>query len=177
MNVFLIFVLLLAGKRRTLARIQTFKWQNFFSLVLNQHTKSSLTHFLPKSPFFCLMVVVAALMKNTGVIFSNDVSPDRLKSLVANIHRMGVKNCVVTNYDGRNFPKVIFIDNINSLITNEIVFHFTDCKIRKWLSRWWRDLIVVLLMHRAQELELSLGILPSKFKRSLLHLQFFLFVT
>jgi len=50
---------------------------------------------------------IAALMKNTGVIFSNDVSADRLKSLVANIHRMGVKNCVVTNYDGRNFPKVM----------------------------------------------------------------------
>jgi ribosomal RNA methyltransferase Nop2 len=44
---------------------------------------------------------IAQLMKNTGVLFSNDVSRDRQKSTVANIHRLGVSNTVVTNYDGR----------------------------------------------------------------------------
>ncbi|KAI9140094.1 NOL1/NOP2/sun family-domain-containing protein [Paraphysoderma sedebokerense] len=50
---------------------------------------------------------IAALMKNTGLVFANDFSKDRTKALVANIHRLGVKNAVVCNYDGRQFPSVI----------------------------------------------------------------------
>ncbi|KAF8927500.1 putative ribosomal RNA methyltransferase nop2 [Dissophora ornata] len=50
---------------------------------------------------------IAALLKNTGMVFSNDANKDRTKSLVANIHRLGVKNAVVCNYDGREFPGVI----------------------------------------------------------------------
>ncbi|KAI9249984.1 NOL1/NOP2/sun family-domain-containing protein [Sporodiniella umbellata] len=50
---------------------------------------------------------IAALQKNTGMVFANDATKDRLKSLTANIHRLGVKNAVVCNYDGREFPKVI----------------------------------------------------------------------
>eukprot|EP00456_Euglypha_rotunda_P012950 TRINITY_DN1376_c0_g1_i4.p1 TRINITY_DN1376_c0_g1~~TRINITY_DN1376_c0_g1_i4.p1 ORF type:complete len:567 (-),score=109.32 TRINITY_DN1376_c0_g1_i4:19-1521(-) len=48
---------------------------------------------------------VAALMKNTGVLIANDANQSRLNSLVANCHRMGVRNCVITNYDGRKLPK------------------------------------------------------------------------
>ncbi|KAI8143192.1 NOL1/NOP2/sun family-domain-containing protein [Fennellomyces sp. T-0311] len=50
---------------------------------------------------------IAALQKNTGMVFANDANKDRLKSLTANIHRLGVKNAVVCNYDGREFPKVV----------------------------------------------------------------------
>jgi ribosomal RNA methyltransferase Nop2 len=50
---------------------------------------------------------IASLMKNTGVLFANDVSPARSKALVANIHRMGVRNAVVCNYDGRDLPQVL----------------------------------------------------------------------
>ena len=50
---------------------------------------------------------IAALMKNTGSVFANDASKERCKGLVANIHRMGVKNAVVCNLDGRKFPEVI----------------------------------------------------------------------
>lgn len=50
---------------------------------------------------------ISALMKNTGTVFANDASKDRLKSLIANIHRMGVQNAAVSNYDGRLFPKLI----------------------------------------------------------------------
>jgi ribosomal RNA methyltransferase Nop2 len=42
-------------------------------------------------------------MNNTGVVFANDANKARTKSLFANIHRLGVKNTVVTNYDGRKF--------------------------------------------------------------------------
>jgi ribosomal RNA methyltransferase Nop2 len=49
---------------------------------------------------------IAALLKNTGLVYANDSNKDRTKSLLANIHRMGVKNAVVCNYDGRKFPEV-----------------------------------------------------------------------
>ncbi|KAI2655500.1 putative 28S rRNA (cytosine-C(5))-methyltransferase [Labeo rohita] len=49
---------------------------------------------------------MAQLMRNTGMIVANDASADRLKSVVGNIHRLGVTNAVICNYDGRQFPKV-----------------------------------------------------------------------
>ncbi|XP_061530416.1 probable 28S rRNA (cytosine(4447)-C(5))-methyltransferase [Phycodurus eques] len=50
---------------------------------------------------------IAQLMRNTGVIVANDANADRLKSVVGNIHRLGVTNTAVCNYDGRQFPKVM----------------------------------------------------------------------
>ncbi|XP_017555976.1 probable 28S rRNA (cytosine(4447)-C(5))-methyltransferase [Pygocentrus nattereri] len=50
---------------------------------------------------------MAQLMRNTGVIVANDASTDRLKSVVGNIHRLGVINTIICNYDGRQFPKVM----------------------------------------------------------------------
>ncbi|XP_034553124.1 probable 28S rRNA (cytosine(4447)-C(5))-methyltransferase [Notolabrus celidotus] len=50
---------------------------------------------------------IAQLMRNTGVIVANDANADRLKSVVGNIHRLGVTNTIVSNYDGRQFPKVM----------------------------------------------------------------------
>ena len=50
---------------------------------------------------------LAALMKNTGVIMANDAKKDRLKAVVGNLHRLGISNTIVCNYDGRTFPKVM----------------------------------------------------------------------
>ncbi|XP_072280033.1 28S rRNA (cytosine(4447)-C(5))-methyltransferase isoform X2 [Pyxicephalus adspersus] len=50
---------------------------------------------------------VAQLMKNTGVVVANDMNADRLRSVVGNLHRLGVTNCIVSNYDGRQIPKVL----------------------------------------------------------------------
>lgn len=50
---------------------------------------------------------ISALMQNTGIVFANDATKARTKSLSANVHRMGCKNVVVCNYDGREFPKVL----------------------------------------------------------------------
>lgn len=45
-------------------------------------------------------------MKNTGVILANDANADRLKSVVGNLHRLGVTNTIISHYNGRQFPKV-----------------------------------------------------------------------
>ncbi|KAK4248194.1 NOL1/NOP2/sun family-domain-containing protein [Corynascus novoguineensis] len=50
---------------------------------------------------------MAALMKNTGVIFANDPNKSRAKGLIGNIHRLGARNVIVCNYDAREFPRVI----------------------------------------------------------------------
>lgn len=50
---------------------------------------------------------IASLLKNTGLVIANDANKDRTKALVANIHRLGISNTLVCNYDGRAFPKLI----------------------------------------------------------------------
>lgn len=44
---------------------------------------------------------IGQLMRNSGTLFSNDLKKERCKSLVANVHRMGLTNVVVTNLDGK----------------------------------------------------------------------------
>jgi NOL1/NOP2/sun family putative RNA methylase len=47
---------------------------------------------------------IAELMGNTGLIVANDVTPKRLRALLANLSRIGVVNTIVTQWDGRNYP-------------------------------------------------------------------------
>jgi ribosomal RNA methyltransferase Nop2 len=51
---------------------------------------------------------IAAMMKNSGVLYANDVSEPRLVAVKANLARMGVKNSVISCYDGRKFPAISF---------------------------------------------------------------------
>nr|NVI72349.1 putative ribosomal RNA methyltransferase NOP2 [Cucujiformia] len=50
---------------------------------------------------------IAALMKNTGVLFANDINRDRIKAVVGNFHRLGVTNSVITCMDGRKYPSTL----------------------------------------------------------------------
>lgn len=49
---------------------------------------------------------IAQLMKNTGVLVANDLKKERLKSTKANLHRLGVQNVVISNYDGKKLPEI-----------------------------------------------------------------------
>jgi len=49
---------------------------------------------------------MAQLMRNTGVIFANDLRADRQKATVANMHRLGVKNVITCMHDGRKLSKL-----------------------------------------------------------------------
>lgn len=50
---------------------------------------------------------IAAMMKNTGTIYANDINETRSKALVANVYRMGVRNAVMVNFDGRDLPTAL----------------------------------------------------------------------
>lgn len=50
---------------------------------------------------------IAAIMKNTGVLFSNDVNKDRIHAIVGNFHRLGIINSVVTCVNGIEYKKFI----------------------------------------------------------------------
>ena len=49
------------------------------------------------------------MMRNTGVLFVNDVNNDRVKALIGNTHRLGITNTVISCLDGRKFSKVIYL--------------------------------------------------------------------
>eukprot|EP00759_Apiculatamorpha_spiralis_P005094 PhF_6_TR13025/c0_g1_i1/m.20657/K14835/NOP2; 25S rRNA (cytosine2870-C5)-methyltransferase len=57
---------------------------------------------------------IAQLMKNTGVLFANDVSAARSKALYANVQRMGCNRVVMTCMDGRKYSKMYrnFFDRV-----------------------------------------------------------------
>ncbi len=45
---------------------------------------------------------LAQLMKNTGLLFANDINKLRCKAVAAMVSRMGIENCIVSNEDGRS---------------------------------------------------------------------------
>lgn len=79
--------------------------------------------------------IPAALMRNTGMLFANDPNVERAKAIVGNIHRMGVTNTVVSDYDGRQYPevKIHYTTFCSRLFTRRLkLFRFRalQCKLR-----------------------------------------------
>ncbi|CAF3606460.1 unnamed protein product [Adineta steineri] len=48
---------------------------------------------------------IGALMRNSGILVANDANKDRAKAIIANTHRLGLTNTIVTNLDGRQFSE------------------------------------------------------------------------
>lgn len=46
---------------------------------------------------------IAALMNNTGILYSNDKCKERTHALKSNLCRMGIFNCIITNKDALEF--------------------------------------------------------------------------
>ena len=46
-------------------------------------------------------------MNNTGLLYANELKKERIAALSANIQRMGIRNAIVCNYDGRDLPTTI----------------------------------------------------------------------
>jgi len=44
---------------------------------------------------------IAQIMRNSGIVLANDINKARQKATVFNLERMGVKNCIVVNLDGK----------------------------------------------------------------------------
>ncbi|KAL9601649.1 MAG: hypothetical protein Q9219_002369 [cf. Caloplaca sp. 3 TL-2023] len=47
------------------------------------------------------------LLPVIGILFANDPSRARAKALIGNIHRLGVRNAIISSHDARSFPHII----------------------------------------------------------------------
>ena len=83
---------------------------------------------------------IAQLMKNTGVVFANDLRPDRQKATVANMHRLGVKNVVACSHDGRKMPKLFRQYKFDRVLLDApcsglgVISRDPSCKVQRTLA-------------------------------------------
>ena len=76
---------------------------------------------------------LSALMNNHGTIVANDVEYERIKPLKFNLERSGTLNAVVTNYDLRSFPQMLFdVALLDAPCTSEGIFRKNPRQMLSW---------------------------------------------
>jgi NOL1/NOP2/sun family putative RNA methylase len=79
---------------------------------------------------------LSALMNNRGTIVANDVEYERIKPLKFNLERSGTLNAVVTNYDLRSFPQMLFdVALLDAPCTSEGIFRKNPRQMMSWSPR------------------------------------------
>ncbi|MEM5875468.1 MAG: RsmB/NOP family class I SAM-dependent RNA methyltransferase [Candidatus Aenigmatarchaeota archaeon] len=94
---------------------------------------------------------IAELMKNSGLIIANDISPKRIEALSYNLQKIGVCNTIVTMIDGRKIEKInmkfdkVLVDapcsGSGTFISSFSVLNFWSEHIVKRLSNLQKQLI------------------------------------
>jgi ribosomal RNA methyltransferase Nop2 len=83
---------------------------------------------------------IAQLMRNTGVVFANDLKADRQKATAANMHRLGVKNVITCCYDGRKLPKLFQHYKFDRILLDApcsglgVISRDPSCKVQRTLA-------------------------------------------
>ncbi len=80
---------------------------------------------------------ISEMMQHRGLIVANDVAPDRVDALVANVQRMGSINVVVTLSDGRRAP-LLFGEGVFDRVLLDAPCSSLGEVRRSWgaLARW-----------------------------------------
>lgn len=87
---------------------------------------------------------ISALLRNTGVVFANEISKQRIRAVSANIQRMGVTNAVVCNYDGRELPRIVGRNSVDRVLLDApcsgtgVVSKDPSVKVNKSQDDIWR---------------------------------------
>ncbi|AEA38855.1 nucleolar protein (nucleomorph) [Cryptomonas paramecium] len=111
---------------------------SFFSVICMNIKKNEKILDLAAAPG-SKTTLISQVMNNTGIVVANDINFLRIKSLIGNIHRLGVKNTVIINYNGillnkyiKGFDKVL----IDAPCTGTgILSHDNTIKISKIKSK------------------------------------------
>lgn len=79
---------------------------------------------------------IAAKMNNTGLLVANEIHPTRVKALVENIERMGIKNTIVTNESASRLSSIFpeYFDRIlvDAPCSGEGMFRKNPEAITEW---------------------------------------------
>lgn len=79
---------------------------------------------------------IAAKMNNTGLLVANEIHPTRVKALVENIERMGIKNTIVTNEPANRLSSIFpeYFDRIlvDAPCSGEGMFRKNPGAVREW---------------------------------------------
>jgi len=95
--------------------------------------------------------LIGEMMKNKGLLVANEKDPKRLGALTSNLQRIGIKNSIVIQRDGRflwklgmKFDKILLdvpCSASGTIITNKSVLKFWSEKIVRRLSNLQKQLI------------------------------------